>query len=122
MITYRLEKGSPLTVLELDTNFRTLEERILALEDHPATSNISIEQQDDVITFKINGDAISPIVLPKFQPLFKGEWEKNTTYHPGCWTCLSGALYACQTYHTSNDDFEPNYWQLIFDNKGDINA
>ncbi len=32
MITYRTEKGAPLTAMELDQNFRELEERIQALE------------------------------------------------------------------------------------------
>ena len=122
MITYRLEKGTPLTTLELDTNFRELEKRITALEDNFSPSNISAEQQGDVVIFKVNGDAISHVFLPKFQPFFKGAWEKNTTYQTGCWVYVNTALYACQTHHTSGDFFEPTYWQLIFDNKGEANA
>lgn len=122
MITYRLEKGAPLTILELDTNFRELEERLAAREDNISPLIISAEQQDDVVTFKVNGDAISHVVLPKFQPLFKGAWQRNATYQSGCWVYVNAALYACQTYHTSSDFFEPTYWQLIFDSKGEANA
>lgn len=120
MITYRLEKGAPLSILEMDTNFRDLEQRLGALEDHPITPVIAIEQQDDVLTFKIDGDVISHIVLPKFQPSFKGAWAKNTSYRVGCWVYCNCMLYACQAHHISGEVFEPTFWQLIFD--GGANA
>ncbi len=117
MITYRLEKGAPLSILEIDTNFRELEQRLNDLEDNPITPVIGIEQQEDVLIFKIDGEVISHIVLPKFQPIFNGPWMKNTLYRVGCWAQHMGNLYTCKVPHTSSELFEPSFWQCIFNNK-----
>lgn len=122
MITYRLEKGSALTILELDANFRELEQRINAQEDRKMCSAITAEQQGDLLILKADSQTISQVVLPKFQPIFKGAWQQNTPYHPGCWAQFNNALYACQTYHLSGEKFEVHFWQLIFNNEGDANA
>ncbi len=121
MITYRLEKGAPLSILEIDTNFRELEQRLSTLEDHPNTPVIAVEQQEDVLIFKVDGEVISHIVLPKFQPIFKGEWMKNTSYRVGTWVYCNHTLYACQVPHTSGENFEPSFWALIF-NGGNFDA
>jgi hypothetical protein len=115
MITYRLEKGAPLSILEIDNNFRELEQRLNTLEEHPAIPVIAIEQQEDVLIFKVDGKTISHIVLPKFQPIFKGAWEKNTLYRLGCWVQYKGKLYTCKVPHTSGETFEPSFWIAIFD-------
>lgn len=115
MITYRLEKGAPLSILEIDTNFRELEQRLSTLEDHPNTPVIAVEQQEDVLVFKVDGEVISHVILPKFQPLLKGEWKKDTTYQRGTWVNFNQALYACQILHTSGETFESKFWTLIFD-------
>jgi|688.fasta_scaffold52741_5 hypothetical protein len=115
MITYRLEKGAPLSILEIDTNFRELEQRLNAMEDQPITSALAIEQQEDVLIFKVDGEVISHVVLPKFQPLLKGEWKKDTPYQKGAWVHFNQALYGCQILHTSGETFEPKFWTLIFD-------
>lgn len=120
MITYRLEKGSPLSILEIDNNFRNLDQRLTDLEEHPTVPTISIEQQEDVLIFKVNQETVSHIVLPKFQPMFKGLWQKNTPYQPGCWVSYNRRLYACQSFHTTSETFDLSFWQLIFD--GEIDA
>lgn len=117
MMTYRLEKGAPLSILEIDTNFRELEHRLNELEDHPITPVINIEQQEDVLIFKIDSEVISHVVLPKFQPIFNGPWVKNTLYRVGCWTQHENKLYTCKVPHTSRETFEPSFWQLIFNNE-----
>ena len=66
MITYRLEKGAPLSILEIDNNFRGLEERLKKLEDKDFDGDLSVEQKEDVLIFKC-GETVSHIVLPKFQ-------------------------------------------------------
>ena len=116
MITYRLEKGAPLSILEIDNNFRELEQRLNELEDHPITPVIGIEQRDDLLIFKVDGEAISHVVLPKFQPIFNGPWAKNTLYRVGCWVQHASNLYTCCVPHTSGETFEPSFWQCIFDN------
>lgn len=115
MITYRLEKAEPLSVLEIDNNFRELEQRIKTLEGHATPTKLTIEQQEDVLIFKTNAETISHVVLPKFQPIFKGAWKQLTSYHIGCWVTTDQKLYACQSPHTSTQEFEPNFWQLIFE-------
>lgn len=121
MITCRLEKGAPLSILEIDTNFRELEQRLNAMEDQPITPVLAIEQQEDVLIFKMDGAVISHIVLPKFQPLLKGEWKKDTSYRVGTWVYYNHTLYACQVPHTSGETFEPCFWALIF-NGGNFDA
>lgn len=69
MITYRLEKGSALTILELDANFRELEQRINAQEDRKMCSAITAEQQGDLLILKADSQTISQVVLPKFQTI-----------------------------------------------------
>jgi len=39
-VTYRSEKGAPLTADEVDANFRELENRLHALEDHDKTEDV----------------------------------------------------------------------------------
>ncbi len=115
MITYRLEKGSTLTLLEIDNNFRELEQRLKNLEDKDFDCDLSIEQKEDVLVFKCSSQEISNVVLPKFQPIFKGAWVANCNYRIGMWVYVSQKLYACTTPHTSSDAFEATFWQLVFD-------
>lgn len=115
MITYRLEKGAPLSILEIDNNFRVLEQRLKQLEDKNFDANLSVEQKEDVLIFKANSHEISHVVLPKFQPIFKGAWAANSSYHIGCWVYMNQKLYACTAPHTSGAEFDSTFWQLIFD-------
>lgn len=52
-ITYRSEKGSPLTSDEIDTNFRELATRLTHLEDHTETAEglDKIHLEGDQLTF-----------------------------------------------------------------------
>jgi hypothetical protein len=116
MITYRLEKGAPLSVLEIDNNFRALEQRLKNLEDKNFDGDFGVEQKEDVLIFKC-GETVSHIVLPKFQPIFKGAWTANYNYRIGCWVYVEQKLYACTAPHISGDVFETTFWQLVFDGK-----
>lgn len=115
MITYRLEKGAPLTILEIDNNFRELEQRLKTVEDQNFDANLRVEQKEDVLVFHCNFQEIAQVILPKFQPIFKGMWKANCNYHIGCWIYLNQKLYTCKTPHTSGTEFENTFWQLIFD-------
>jgi len=115
MITYRLEKGAPLSVLEIDNNFRELEQRLNALETQGLDGALTFEQQEDLLIFKRNQQPVSHVVLPKFQPIFKGAWESEMNYRIGCWVYYDYKLYACTAPHTSAVDFDFDSWQLIFD-------
>ncbi len=121
MITYRIEKGAALSILEIDNNFRELEQRLLALEgksksdDQDFEAVLSFEQKEDLLIIKHHQQPISHVVLPKFQPIFKGIWAKECSYRIGCWVYAAQKLYACVTPHTSGAAFDPSFWQLIFD-------
>ena len=86
------------------------------MEDKNFDGDLGVEQKEDVLIFKC-GQRISHIVLPKFQPIFKGAWTANCNYRIGCWVYWQQKLYACTVPHTSGDVFETTFWQLIFDGK-----
>lgn len=54
MLTYRLVKGSPLTIEELDENFKTLETSIENLQAQIAPIELRAVQDGDVLIFKNN--------------------------------------------------------------------
>jgi hypothetical protein len=115
MITYRLEKGAALSILEIDNNFREIEQRLADLEDKEFQGTFEIEQKEDVLVFKHNKQPISQVILPKFQPIFKGAWVKDFNYRIGVWVYKEQKLYACKVPHTSGANIEPSFWQLVFD-------
>ena len=115
MITYRLEKGAALSILEIDNNFRELENRLKDLEDKEFQGTFEIEQKEDVLIFKHNKQPISQVILPKFQPIFKGAWVKNCNYRIGVWVYEDQKLYACKVPHISGENIELSFWQLVFD-------
>jgi len=53
-IIYRAEKGSPLSIDEIDGNFRALDKRLKSLEDHPERGEGlgKIDLRDNQITFR----------------------------------------------------------------------
>lgn len=114
MITYRLTKGSPLTVEELDENFKTLETNIKELEEKIIPQKITATQDCDVLLIKNNSENIGHIKMPTFLPCFKGKWEINKFYTINDWVFNLNKLYTCNEKHNSTEKFEEKYWTLIF--------
>lgn len=66
-IIYREQKGMPLTVAEMDGNFRDLDERLKKIEERdPRTSSpLAVELEGDILIFKdYLGQVIGKCRLP----------------------------------------------------------
>ena len=105
MITYRTQKGAPLTVEEMDGNFKELEERIKVLEAHLDSGEGigQIRAQGD--TMKILGTFgtdFGTFSLPKaiFTP--RGPWAPQTTYQTLDVVSHDNGLYYCVSAHSSH--------------------
>lgn len=115
MLTYRLTKGSPLTIEELDENFQTLNSRIDELDEKINPVSLSIAQDQDVLVFKNCGQPIGHIIMPRFEPCIKGKWQPSKLYKNGDWCFHNRKLYSCIKEHQSADNFTEQNWNLIFD-------
>jgi len=86
-ITFRTDigiytgKGSPLTKVEVDTNFYDLLTRLEVVEDGGAFSVESVDYTGTSITFNWSDDTSSgPFVLPVAMMTSRGEWLNSQTY------------------------------------------
>lgn len=105
-LVYRTEKGAPLTVEEVDGNFKSLDERLIALEARtPTDEGIDrITVDDDALIIHGNqGSTWGPFALPRFVPRFWREWEIGKAYGLGDWLCQGGQLYLCTQTHVGRD-------------------
>lgn len=103
-IIYREEKGSPLTVEELDGNFRELEKRLSLLEDHQERSEgigkISLHNETLTITGTFGMDFGSfPLPKPTF-PL-RGQWQPQSSYRLHDIVAFESGLFQCLRDHES---------------------
>jgi hypothetical protein len=105
-LVYRLEKGAPLTVEEVDGNFRDLEERLTVLEARTSTDEgierITVEEGAMVIHAG-HGRTWGPFALPRFVPHYWREWEAGSAYGLGDWLSHGGHLYLCIHTHVGRD-------------------
>jgi hypothetical protein len=117
MITYRSQKGAPLTAEEVDGNFRELETRVKVLEDHKEiTEGIGkITVQGDQMTIAGTfGADFGTFSLPKagFKP--HGAWISQIAYHKLDLVTYEGGLFLCLNDHSSKTwDQEGAFWQEI---------
>lgn len=103
-ITYRHEKGSPLTVQEIDCNFKELEQRLNALEDHLEVGEGlgKIHMEGDKISFLGTfGTDFGTHSLPKASLNPCGAWVTQTPYKQLDLVTVENALYCCLTEHIS---------------------
>ncbi len=67
-LTYRNQKGAPLTVEELDSNFKELEGRIQNLENHTGETIGKVELEGNQLTFMGSyGTIFGTVTLPKVE-------------------------------------------------------
>lgn len=103
-ITYRHEKGSPLTVQEIDGNFKELETRLKILEDH-AEEGEGIEKihlEGDRLTFTGTfGKDFGTFTLPKPSLNPCGPWSPEKPYKKLDLVTVESGLYYCAMDHTS---------------------
>lgn len=121
-IILRKEKGSALTIEELDGNFSDLNQRIKSLETTPVLAEGigKITQSGDQLTVVgTYGTFLGTFVLPKSFPNPRGDWIEDTSYLVNDWVVFKEGLYVCTTPHTSKV-FKLDYWQKIFGKEPEI--
>jgi len=104
-IIYRADKGAPLSIEEIDGNFRELETRLNRLEDHPevAESIGKIEVQgDQMILTGTFGTDFGTFTLPKAPFRLQGRWLPQTLYQKGDMVTYENRLYCCSGDHMSS--------------------
>lgn len=110
-ITYRLVKGSPLTITELDDNFHDLDDRVTSIEDSPpeARGISEITQSGDSLFVEMTDSTQEgPFTLPAVDLNFRGEWTAATNYLVNDIITANGNVYLVLTAHTSEATFDPN--------------
>lgn len=120
-IVYRQDKCGPLSIEELDSNFRHLDERLRTLEASTILGEgvDRIEQDGDVVTIITQfGRVLGKFILPKCYPSVQGKWRSNTPYVKNDWVYLGKAMYICVNPHNSSESLEmdAHNWQVIFKN------
>jgi hypothetical protein len=120
-ITYRAEKGSPLTAQEIDGNFKELETRLNTLEDRPegGESIGKIHVEGDQIHFLGTfGTDFGIFTLPKANLNPCGQWGAQMPYKKldlvTFNSSLENALYCCTTDHISTEwTQDRSLWKLL---------
>lgn len=119
MLTYRIEKGSPLMAEEMDGNFRDLDERLKILENHlEAGEGIGkiFSQGDQLIIMGSQGTELGTFFLPKMTLSPRGTWEPEVSYAPLDLVTYAHTLYYCLKDHTSRRwEEDTPLWQQIVD-------
>lgn len=107
-IIYRENKGSPLTVQEIDNNFRYLDERLTAVESGIGQSSEGIshiEQDGTVIRFiGTSGSVLGEVDIPSGIN-YTGDWVSQKSYKKGDVIFYQNSSFVAAVAHTSGDDF-----------------
>lgn len=117
-IIYRAQKGAPLTIEELDGNFKDLEKRLETVED-PASpeggiSHIRLEG-DELVFEGSQGISLGRVRLPLPHFHGRGEWQPSNNYNLYDLVRYEDTLYLCLQAHQSNHfDQEREYWQILW--------
>lgn len=117
-IIYRAEKGAPLSVEEIDGNFRELETRLKTLEEHPEVGEGigKVQVDGDLLTLTGTfGTDFGTFALPKTSLRPRGKWLPQALYQKHDMVTYEEALYICLKDHTSilwEQDYM-HHWQEI---------
>ncbi len=122
MITYRSEKGAPLSIEEMDNNFHELEQRLDAFEktNNSFDSLVDAKVDGDQMTLISNrGRKIGPIQLPIISYTPRGKWESKTDYAGYDVASHASGAYVCTTPHCSSDFAnDKQHWRLLLQGGG----
>lgn len=117
MLTYRLEKGAPLTIEEMDGNFHELEDRLHSLETHlDSGEGIGkiVSHKDNLVIIGTRGTEFGTFSLPKATFFPKGNWTPQTAYGAFDVIVQAHSLYYCLQDHTSMLwEQDAHLWHLI---------
>lgn len=116
-IIYRTEKGSPLTVQEIDNNFRELETRLTALIEHPEVGEgigkIHVEG-DQIHFWGTFGTDFGTHILPKATLNPCGPWSSQTPYKKMDLVTMDNGLYCCIGDHMSTEWLQDSlFWKTL---------
>ena len=118
-LIYRLQKGCPLTLEEMDDNFRNLHERLKVLEERPAMAetfqDIKVEGEHLTLTSSY-GTTYGPFILPTVTFSPQGVWLQNKAYAVYDLVNHGEALYLCIRSHSSKEfTAEKEHWRLLLE-------
>jgi hypothetical protein len=117
MITYRTEKGAPLTADEIDGNFRELVARIKVLEAHLESGEglgQILVQGDQMTLIGTFGKEFGTFTLPKAVLTPRGPWLPQTPYQKLDLVTYENGLYCCAKDHPSTTwEHDAPLWQCI---------
>ncbi len=124
MIIYRLVKGSPLTVTELDDNFHDVDDRITAIEDNPveARSIDEITAVGSTLVILYTDSTEDTVPIPVMTLRGRGNWAPFTAYLPNDLVTANSVIYLILFAHTSaatfdagaNDGLGHDYYAELF--------
>lgn len=122
-LIYRSEKGSPLSIEEVDGNFKNLDERLSHLEKNEDPTDPQkffwIQTQEIVSIQNEKGKEIGSFQLQPtpFHP--KGPWKPLQDYFSFDLVSFPGQVFCCLKNHTSGESFkkdsEEDLWILFLD-------
>lgn len=125
VITYRIVKGSRLTIAEGDDNIHNLDDRVTVIEnDPPAAVSIDTITSDGAALTVVLTDAteLGPFDLPKPNFTPRGAWSPVTEYFYGNTVSANGGVYFVNIPHTSAASFDPgesdtsgSFYALMFE-------
>ena len=119
-IIYRSQKGSPLTIQEIDGNFQELETRIKALDEKvgkgSTESLAAVNCKGETLEFiGTQGTKFPSVKLPIMRWEAKGGWKKNAAYKAHDVVSYQQSLYLCMREHQSAVEFQTQNWQKILE-------
>lgn len=122
---YRTEKGKPLTLEEVDGNFRELDLRLKLLESlskqkqEIPESVASVVQKGDILCFVgSRGSILGTASLPRIIPSVRGSFKKGEYYNLLDFVVYENKTYSCTKSHIAETFLgEGEFWQIIIDPK-----
>lgn len=122
---YRSEKGSPLSMQELDGNFKELFRMIQELHHQNMSEKIipeslkAVHQDGDKIMFEGTcGTDLGTVTLPTITPHIRGDWKKEEYYCVHDWVVFEHKTYTCIAHHVAeNFAKEIAKWRVVIDPK-----
>lgn len=110
-LTLRRDKKAPLTAEDLDNNFQALLDAIEALSK-PSGAPMKLHQHGHRI------ELVGPFEDQTFGTAklwnARGLWIENRTYEPYDVVQSANTLQLCLKTHTSESEFQPEFWIQIF--------
>lgn len=120
-LIYRENKGSPLSVQEIDGNFKFLNQRLELIENGQVIGVDGIDriEQDGstVIFYGTSGAQIGSVEIPQGLQ-FRGDWQFSTYYNKGDVISYLNSSYVCVISHNSSaetiyQDIELERWTVL---------